>query len=117
MKAIIEHEVDISRSPEDVFDYCSDHSHEPEWNPKLRHLEKLTGGPVGAGTRYQMDLGRGDPIVVECVRFERPYAWALVADMRRGKAGFEGRRAPGDADVDRTTIDVRSDVAVAGSRR
>jgi uncharacterized protein YndB with AHSA1/START domain len=94
MKAIVEHEVDISRSPEDVFDYCSDHSHEPEWNPALRHMEKLTDGPVGLGTRYQMDLGRGDPIVAECVRFERPAAWALAADMPRGKAGFEGRVLP-----------------------
>jgi hypothetical protein len=41
-----------------------------------------------------MDLDIGDPIVVKCVRFERPAAWALAADMRRGKAGFEGRVLP-----------------------
>lgn len=30
--AVIVAEADIGRSPEDIFEYCSDHAHEPEWN-------------------------------------------------------------------------------------
>lgn len=49
---VVEAEVDVNRPPEEVFDYCSDHRHEPEWNPMMTRIAKLTGGPVGAGTRY-----------------------------------------------------------------
>jgi|NGEPerStandDraft_6_1074524.scaffolds.fasta_scaffold18355_2 hypothetical protein len=34
--AMIEAEVNIDRSPADVFRYCSDHRHEPEWNPMMK---------------------------------------------------------------------------------
>ncbi len=40
MKATVEYEVDIKLSPEDVFDYCSDHSHEPEWSPTFEDCGK-----------------------------------------------------------------------------
>jgi uncharacterized protein YndB with AHSA1/START domain len=33
---VVEAEVDIKRPPDDVFDYCSDHRHEPEWNPMMK---------------------------------------------------------------------------------
>ena len=94
---VVEHGVDIHRSPEEVFDYCSDPTHEPEWNPKLRRVTKLTDGPDGVGTRYEMEFVPGDPMRVECVRFERPTAWATVGDSRRLKAYFAGRvRATND---------------------
>ena len=41
-KAVIENIVDIQRPPADVFDYASDHTHELEWNPKMRSVRKLT---------------------------------------------------------------------------
>lgn len=40
----VEAEVDVERSPEDVFDYCSDLRHEPEWNPMMKRIVKLTDG-------------------------------------------------------------------------
>ena len=85
---ILEHGVDVDGSPEEVFDYCSDPTHEPEWNPKLRRVTKLTDGPDSVGTRYEMEFVPGDPMRVECVRFERPTAWATVGDSRRLKAYF-----------------------------
>jgi uncharacterized protein YndB with AHSA1/START domain len=56
---VFEAEVDINRPPEEVFDYCSDHHHEPEWNPMMTHIAKLTGGPIGAGTRYAAEFVKG----------------------------------------------------------
>ena len=56
--SVIEVESDIRRSPEDVFDYASDPAHEPEWNLRMKRLEKLTDGPVGVGARYRMEFTR-----------------------------------------------------------
>ena len=79
---VVEAEVDIDRPAEDVFDYCSDHRHEPEWNPMMTRIEKLTDGPGGAGTRYAAEFVKGPPMVMECTRFERPAAWFLTGDSR-----------------------------------
>lgn len=47
MSAIaVEAEVDIKRSPEDVFDFGADPIHEPEWNPMMRRVVKLTDPPA-----------------------------------------------------------------------
>lgn len=75
--AVIENEIDIKRPAEDVFDYCSDHTNELEWNPKMRFVKKLSEGPIGIGTRYEMEFIPGRPLVAECVRFERPNAWRV----------------------------------------
>lgn len=79
-QAVIENVVDIERPPADVFDYASDHTHEPEWNPKMRRVRKLTAGPVGEGTKYQMEFVPGRPVVVTCVGFERPHRWEAIGD-------------------------------------
>jgi hypothetical protein len=51
--AVVENEAEIRRPSEEVFDYCTDLTREHEWNPKTRRVEKLTGGPIGAGTRFK----------------------------------------------------------------
>ncbi|MGH2354615.1 MAG: SRPBCC family protein, partial [Chloroflexota bacterium] len=88
---VLEHAVDIRRSPEAVFDYCADLTREPEWNPKIKRVAKLSGGPEGVGTHYEAEFVPGDPMRIECVRFDRPTAWAMVGASRRLKANFEGR--------------------------
>jgi Polyketide cyclase / dehydrase and lipid transport len=88
---VIEHVVDIQRSPEEVFDYCTDLSREPEWNPRTRRINKLTDGPIGLGTRYQGEWIKGDPMTIEFVRFERPVAWASVGRSRRLVANSNGQ--------------------------
>jgi hypothetical protein len=65
--AVIEAEADIRRSPEDVFDYASDPAHEPEWNIRMKRLEKLTDGPVSVGAGYRMEFTQGPPAISECV--------------------------------------------------
>ena len=92
--AIIEAEVDINRLPADVFDYCSDHRHEPEWNPKMKRIDKITDGPVGVGTRYTTEFVKGPPMVMECVQYERPTQWALVGESAAMKAVSGGKIVP-----------------------
>ncbi len=82
--------MDIKRPPEEDFDYCSDLTREPEWNPKMKRVTKLTAGPEGVGTRYEAEFP-GDSMVVECVHFERPVAWSTIGVSRRLEVSFEGR--------------------------
>jgi len=51
----------IRRSPEDVFESCSDLRSELQWNPKVKYVEKLTDGPVGIGTRYRARWANSGP--------------------------------------------------------
>jgi uncharacterized protein YndB with AHSA1/START domain len=96
---VVEHAVEIRRSPEEVFDYCTDLRREPEWNPRTRRIQKLTEGPIGLGTRYLGEWIRGDPMTIEFVRFQRPTAWASVGQSRQLVVASEGRvsRMPGGA--------------------
>jgi uncharacterized protein YndB with AHSA1/START domain len=96
---VIEHAVDIQRSPDDVFDYCTDLRREPEWNPRTRRIQKLTDGPIGLGTRYRGEWIKGDPMTIEFVRFEHPTTWASVGRSRRLLANSEGQvsKTPGGA--------------------
>jgi Polyketide cyclase / dehydrase and lipid transport len=70
--AVVENEVEIRRSPEEVFDYTTDLTREHEWNPKTRRVDKLTEGQIGAGTRFEATFLKGDPMTIEVVRLERP---------------------------------------------
>jgi uncharacterized protein YndB with AHSA1/START domain len=91
---LVEAEVDIKRSPEDVFDFCSDPIHEPEWNPMMKRAVKLTDGLVGVGARYATEFVGAPPMVMECIHYERPSAWSLKGDSRALKAVGDGRVVP-----------------------
>jgi hypothetical protein len=45
--------VEIRCSPEEAFDYLSDHRSELEWNPGIGSIDKLTDGPVDLRTKYR----------------------------------------------------------------
>jgi uncharacterized protein YndB with AHSA1/START domain len=80
----------IRRSPEDVFDFCSDLRSELQWNPKVKYVEKLTDGPVGVGTRYQARWANSGPTTVEVIRFDRPRRWETTATARGMAIRFQG---------------------------
>jgi hypothetical protein len=92
--AVIEAEADIDRSPEAVFDYCSDPAHEPEWNLKMTGVERLTDGPVGLGTRYRMAFSSAPSVISQCVRFARPRVWELVGRSAVMTSGWRGQVLP-----------------------
>jgi hypothetical protein len=50
-KARIQGSLQIDVPPEPIFDLISDQRNEPRYNPKMRHVRKLTEGPIGVGTR------------------------------------------------------------------
>jgi hypothetical protein len=92
--AVIEAATDIERPAEVVFDYCSDHSNEIEWNPAMRRVAKLTDGPIGVGTRYEMEFLPGRPMVGECVRFDPPTSWTVAGSANGMSSSFSGRVIP-----------------------
>ncbi len=92
--ALIEVEVDIGCSPEAVFDYCSDLSHEPEWNPMMKRIEKVTDGPIGVGARYTAEFAKGPQMVIDYTSYERPTRWASVGDSSTLKASGSGQVVP-----------------------
>src|SRR5579872_1049344 len=91
---VVEAAVEIRRAPEDVFDYSSDPGHEPEWNPMMKRILKITDGPIGIGTRYTAKFAQGPPMVIECVGYDPPSAWSFKAQSRALRAGSGGRVAP-----------------------
>jgi hypothetical protein len=62
---VISNSVEIRCSPEDAFDYLADHRSEPEWNPGIESIDKLTDGSVGLRMKYRRrgvsQQGEGSP--------------------------------------------------------
>jgi Polyketide cyclase / dehydrase and lipid transport len=69
-------EIIIQRSAAEVFDFVADERNEPSYNPQLVAAEKLTSGPVGAGTRYRAEArtkgGRTALMTIEITGYDRP---------------------------------------------
>ena len=80
----------IRRSPEEVFEFCSDLRSELQWNPKAKYVEKLTDGPVGLGTHYRAQWSNTGPTTVEVVRFDHPRSWETYATARGMGVRFQG---------------------------
>jgi hypothetical protein len=61
----------------------------------MRRVAKITDGPVGAGTRYEMEFLPGRPIIAECVRFDPPPAsWEVAGSGSGMRVWFSGRVTP-----------------------
>ena len=89
--AVIEVEADIRRSPQDVFDYASDPTNEPQWNMRMTRVEDLTCRSVGVGSRYRMTFTAGPAATSEVVRFEPPTNWQQLGGSKILSSSFEGR--------------------------
>ncbi|MFC9925117.1 SRPBCC family protein [Streptomyces sp. NPDC127190] len=71
-------EIDIERSPGDVWAYVSDPVHLPEWQESAVSVEELDDGPFGVGSRFRVTRhvgGRDMPMTMECTEFEPPHSW------------------------------------------
>lgn len=71
----VEGDITIERPVEDVFDFVADESNEPKYNPRMTRADKITGGPIGVGTRFNSVMTGVGPAVemtIEFTEFERP---------------------------------------------
>jgi uncharacterized protein YndB with AHSA1/START domain len=65
----------IARPPEEVFDFLADGANDRKFSPRVLEIEKVTDGPVGAGTVYRStvkDAGMKTKREFEITEFERP---------------------------------------------
>ena len=68
-------EILINRPVEQVFDYVADQRNEPIYNPRMLHSEKITGGPIGVGTRFRamaQSRRREIEMLIEVTEYQRP---------------------------------------------
>jgi hypothetical protein len=81
--ASIDGEITVNRPVEEVFDFVADERNEPRYNPRMLRAEKLSPGPIGAGTRFRAEFGsRGRPVAItEITSHERPYRLASATHM------------------------------------
>jgi hypothetical protein len=80
----IEGEVVIRRPVEVVFDFVADERNEPIYNPRMRHVEQLSAGPVGRGTRFRAEttnLGRPVGMIIEFTDYAPPHRLGSVTRM------------------------------------
>jgi uncharacterized protein YndB with AHSA1/START domain len=71
----VEGEIVIKRPVERVFDYVADERHEPNFNTRMSRVELLTPEPIGAGSRFGVEMTmmrRVFDMTVEFTDFERP---------------------------------------------
>ena len=54
--AQVEGEIVIRRPVEEVFDYVADERHEPNFNSRMSRVELLTPEPIGAGSRFGVEM-------------------------------------------------------------
>ncbi len=50
------HTMDVPTPPAAVYAYVADFANLPRWDPTITRVERLTPGPVGAGTHYLVVL-------------------------------------------------------------
>jgi uncharacterized protein YndB with AHSA1/START domain len=79
----LENSIQISARPDLVFNYVTDIRHEPQWNPQMVQVEKLTPGEIGQGTRFRVRFGRGvGEALIKETTFDRPRSWSAVSRSR-----------------------------------
>ncbi|KJY32134.1 MULTISPECIES: SRPBCC family protein [unclassified Streptomyces] len=79
MSAIRE-SIDISRSPEDVFDYVTDPTHLPEWQSSAVSARPLDGAPLHVGSKVRVTRRMGKrrfPMTMEVKELDPPRSWRL----------------------------------------
>jgi len=93
----IEGEIVIGRPVDLVFDYVADQSNEPQYNPRMVRVEKITAGPVGTGTRFRSAVasaGRTAEMLIEVTGYDRPTRPASVTTMPQADISYTLTFAP-----------------------
>ncbi|HEX6337320.1 MAG TPA: SRPBCC family protein [Jiangellaceae bacterium] len=69
-------EVTIDAPVDEVFDMVADERNEPRYNPRIVRAEKVSEGPVGAGTRFvaqPKSMGSKGEMTLTILEYDRPH--------------------------------------------
>jgi uncharacterized protein YndB with AHSA1/START domain len=93
--------VRIERPAEEVFDYFTDISNDPQWNPFVTKAEKTSAGPLGVGTTFSVVRKMSGPMDIEYTEYVRPTRWGLRGTGRSASMTFSAdlTRADGDTEM------------------
>jgi uncharacterized protein YndB with AHSA1/START domain len=89
--ARIDGEIVIDRPVDVVFDYVAEQSNEPQYNPQMVRAEKITAGPVGAGTKFRSAVasrGRTAEMLIEITGYDRPHRLASATTMQQADISY-----------------------------
>lgn len=78
----------IDRSPEEVFAYITDLDNALSWLPAVTRLDRITEGPMAAGTRYRETRQVGDregQVEIEVTEYDPPGGYATAFN----RAGYD----------------------------
>ena len=75
----------IRGSIEEVFAVVNDMEGRAEWDPQTLRVEKLSEGPVGEGTRFEMVVKGPGKMSLEVVEFDEPSRITFQASMKMGE--------------------------------
>ncbi|WP_406442079.1 SRPBCC family protein [Streptomyces sp. NBC_01613] len=92
-------EIDVDRTPEDVWAYVIDPSHMPEWQLSAVSAEQLDEGPLGVGSRLRITrhVGSRDmPMTMEFTEYDPPHAWGMRGIDGPVRGNVHGRITPLD---------------------
>ena len=103
-------EIDVDRTPEDVWTYVTDPSHLPEWQAGAVSAEQLDPGPLGVGSRLRITrhVGRRDmPLTMEYTEYDPPHSWSMRGIDGPVRGHVHGEITPlGDGSRSRVTMDL-----------
>lgn len=102
---------------EAAFDYIADFDHADEWDPNTAGARRLDGGPLGAGSRFELQVrmgGRTVPMEYRITEFERPVRVVLVGEGS-GVESIDDIRFERRGDL--TAVDYRADIRLGGVLR
>ncbi|MFI6147808.1 SRPBCC family protein [Streptomyces sp. NPDC051109] len=109
MSAIRE-SIDISRSPEDVFDYVTDPTHLPEWQDSAVSARPLDGRPLHVGSQVVITRrmgGREFPMAMEVTELDKPRSWHIQGIRGPVRGDVRGTIEPLDGGKrSRVTLDL-----------
>ncbi|MXM66976.1 hypothetical protein GR925_27000 [Streptomyces sp. HUCO-GS316] len=104
-------EIDVNRTPEDVWAYVIDPSHLPEWQASAISAEQLDDGPMGVGSRVRVTrhVGRRRemPMTMEVTEFQPPHTWGMRGIDGPIRGHVHGEIIPlDDGRASRVTLDL-----------
>lgn len=71
----VKEELEVARPLQEVFDFVGDFANTKDWDPGVADARQVTAGPIGIGTRYEVDVlfnGRKLPMTYEVTEWDPP---------------------------------------------
>lgn len=94
----------VPAAVDDAFDLIADFASTERWDPGIRSARRLDEGPIGLGSRFQVQLGLGPlaaPLVYEITTYERPGRVVLTTrgPVHRGEDDVRFRETDSGTEV------------------